>query len=234
MSYPAELELMDPRFVTGLLDSHQDKLQKQSMYSIAKVIGLPATFVELRHQCTHEQLPSLLKLRSAAHKSLAWIWDYYWKHLPEEEAGDDRDGSATDRCKELLLTYLATDDVAQRKPLEKRLKKWDDAALLQGLTDIEESTENPRVLLQALQLSQQILDGKMGLSVTHHPGEGQSAGTADVEMIQAELDRANSELTALETTKQAQAQGKSIGTSSQTKGWSRYEGTWTPKPIGVV
>ncbi|KAH7033281.1 Las1-like-domain-containing protein [Microdochium trichocladiopsis] len=70
------------RFVTGLLDSQQDKQKKQSMYSLAKTIGLPATFVELRHQATHEQLPSLLKLRSAAKKALSWIWDFYWKGLP--------------------------------------------------------------------------------------------------------------------------------------------------------
>ncbi|EGR52634.1 uncharacterized protein TRIREDRAFT_102383 [Trichoderma reesei QM6a] len=77
------------RFVTGLLDGHQDKLRKQSMYSIAKNIGLPATFVELRHQATHEQLPSLAKLRSAARKALDWIWDYYWKHLGEAEKAKD-------------------------------------------------------------------------------------------------------------------------------------------------
>ncbi|KAK3501609.1 Las1-like protein [Neurospora crassa] len=75
------------RFVTGLLDSHQDKQRKMSMYGVAKSVGLPATFVELRHQATHEQLPSLTRLRTAAKKGLEWIWDYYWKHLPE--GGDD-------------------------------------------------------------------------------------------------------------------------------------------------
>ncbi|PTB62869.1 Las1-domain-containing protein [Trichoderma citrinoviride] len=88
------------RFVTGLLDGHQDKLRKQSMYSIAKNIGLPATFVELRHQATHEQLPSLAKLRSAARKALDWIWDYYWKHLGEADR-------AKDPCKELLSKDMA-------------------------------------------------------------------------------------------------------------------------------
>lgn len=73
------------RFVTGLLDSHQDKTRKMSMYGVAKSVGLPATFVELRHQATHEQLPSLTRLRTAAKKGLEWIWEYYWKHLPEVE-----------------------------------------------------------------------------------------------------------------------------------------------------
>lgn len=61
------------------------------MYGVAKSVGLPATFVELRHQATHEQLPSLIRLRVAARKALDWIWDYYWKELPTEESADDDD-----------------------------------------------------------------------------------------------------------------------------------------------
>ena len=61
-----------------------------SMYGVAKSVGLPATFVELRHQATHEQLPSLTRLRTAAKKGLEWIWEYYWKHLPEVEDEDEK------------------------------------------------------------------------------------------------------------------------------------------------
>ncbi|KAK4038796.1 Las1-like protein, partial [Parachaetomium inaequale] len=86
------------RFVTGLLDSHQDKQRKMSMYDVAKSVGLPATFVELRHQATHEQLPSLTRLRAAARKALEWIWEYYWLglegHCPpeDEDAVDNSSG----------------------------------------------------------------------------------------------------------------------------------------------
>jgi ribosomal biogenesis protein LAS1 len=71
--------------VTGLLDGFQDKKRKQNMYSIAKEIGLPATFVELRHQATHEELPTLPKFRSAAQRAMTWIWDYYWRDLEDHE-----------------------------------------------------------------------------------------------------------------------------------------------------
>lgn len=74
-------------FVTGLLDSHQDKARKLSMYGVAKTIGLPASFVELRHQGTHEPMPSLTQLRPAARRALVWIWEYYWRNLPEENEG---------------------------------------------------------------------------------------------------------------------------------------------------
>ncbi|KAF3770785.1 Las1-like protein, partial [Cryphonectria parasitica EP155] len=79
------------RFVTGLLDSHQDKARKLSMYGVAKTLGLPASFVELRHQGTHEPMPSLGQLRPAARRALVWIWEYYWKNLPEGEAEEDEE-----------------------------------------------------------------------------------------------------------------------------------------------
>ncbi|TQS35131.1 hypothetical protein Golomagni_04456 [Golovinomyces magnicellulatus] len=52
------------------------------MYDIAKNIGLPSTFVELRHQATHEELPSLTRLRTATFEALDWIWNYYWVNIP--------------------------------------------------------------------------------------------------------------------------------------------------------
>lgn len=69
------------RFVTGLLDGYQSKKHKMSMYSIAKTIGLPSTFVELRHQCTHEDLPSIGRLRKAVQDSMEWLWSGYWSDL---------------------------------------------------------------------------------------------------------------------------------------------------------
>ncbi|KAG8159794.1 hypothetical protein KVR01_010431 [Diaporthe batatas] len=77
------------RFVTGLLDGHQDRARKLSMYGVAKTVGLPAGFVELRHQGTHEPMPGLAQLRPAAGRALVWIWEYYWRNLPDV---DDAEG----------------------------------------------------------------------------------------------------------------------------------------------
>lgn len=71
------------RFVTGLLDSHQESRWKQSMFDVARLVGLPESLVELRHQITHEQLPSLPKLRRGADQALAWIRNQYWHDFPE-------------------------------------------------------------------------------------------------------------------------------------------------------
>lgn len=64
------------------------------MYGVAKTIGLPAAFVELRHQGTHEPMPSLAQLRPAAARALMWIWDYYWKNLPGQEEEEARQRGA--------------------------------------------------------------------------------------------------------------------------------------------
>ncbi|KAG5291085.1 hydroxyacylglutathione hydrolase, cell morphogenesis protein Las1 [Histoplasma capsulatum G186AR] len=75
------------RFVTGLVDS---KLygRKQTMFQRAMELGLPASFVELRHEATHRELPALTVLRNAAHRSLEWLWEFYWAGLGDIEVAD--------------------------------------------------------------------------------------------------------------------------------------------------
>lgn len=74
-------------FVTGLLDSQQESKYKVSMYAKAQQIGLPALFVDLRHESTHGDMPPLTNLRSAAQRALQWLWDDYWSKLGEETRG---------------------------------------------------------------------------------------------------------------------------------------------------
>ena len=54
------------RAVNGLVDPSQQGYFADSVASLAQRIGLPAWFVELRHDATHQQLPSLTMLRTAA------------------------------------------------------------------------------------------------------------------------------------------------------------------------
>lgn len=221
------------RFVTGLLDGQQDKLRKMSMYSIAKTIGLPATFVELRHQATHEQLPSLSKLRSAVHNALAWIWDFYWKDLIPV-ANNTGEGSQSDPQKDLLVRYFREEDDTVKLGLQKQLQSWDEAALLRALADLAESTEEPQIILRALQLSRTVLEGGFDFTVTVTPGAPQTSKTRDLEVVRTELQVLNEELEATRVEPVEQPDDVSDEASSRSVGWTRYQGTWTPKPIGVV
>ncbi|RDW63066.1 rRNA-processing protein LAS1 [Aspergillus mulundensis] len=73
------------RFVTGLVDSKLGA--RRSMFSRAAELGLPASFVELRHEATHRELPSLVVLRQAVARSLEWLWGFYWAGLSLNSVG---------------------------------------------------------------------------------------------------------------------------------------------------
>lgn len=81
-------------FVTGLVDTEQDGLFKSSMYETAKQIGLPASFIDIRHDAIHGDLPSLIVLREAAAKALDWLWNDYWKYLTAGIGTGDNGGMA--------------------------------------------------------------------------------------------------------------------------------------------
>ncbi|KAI0408210.1 Las1-like-domain-containing protein [Xylaria palmicola] len=222
------------RFVTGLLDGQQDKLRKMSMYSIAKNIGLPASFVELRHQATHEQLPSLAKLRSAANNALVWIWHFYWKDLIPADQANYGQGSESNPQKDLLVSYLRERDEARKFDLQKQLKSWDEASLLRMISDVAESSEEPQIILRALQLSRSILDGDFELPSTATPGAPPATRVRDLEAVRVELRTSNEELAETRVERVDQPAEASDEAPSQSVGWARYQGTWTPKPIGVV
>ncbi|GAA5834526.1 hypothetical protein JCM11251_007032 [Rhodosporidiobolus azoricus] len=69
------------RFVNSLVDPLQTTYYARSIASLAAQIDLPLWFVELRHQATHEELPSLGVLRDAARQALDWLYTHYWYPL---------------------------------------------------------------------------------------------------------------------------------------------------------
>lgn len=66
------------KFVNGLLDPFQQASFAIPLHQLAKNLGLPLFFVELRHIGTHEQIPNILILRQAAKDALNWLFDHYW------------------------------------------------------------------------------------------------------------------------------------------------------------
>ena len=81
------------RFVTGFCDigrSRSNALTPASMLEIARQIEMPASFVGLRHEATHEELPALGRLVGACAEALEWLWGSYWSRLGgmgEEKGG---------------------------------------------------------------------------------------------------------------------------------------------------
>lgn len=72
------------RCVNGLVDGSQTGSYAMAVSALAQRIGIPLWIVDLRHESTHNQLPSLPVLRFAAQHLLAWLRANYW-HKQEEE-----------------------------------------------------------------------------------------------------------------------------------------------------
>ncbi|KAH6680395.1 Las1-like-domain-containing protein [Halenospora varia] len=223
------------RFVTGLLDSHQTKLRKQSMYSIAKSIGLPATYVELRHQATHEELPSLTKLRSASQKALRWIWENYWKDL---EAGENSRNGGEDECKAFVQRLVRETDEDRRNEMMASLEEYREEELLQSLLEVQWTERGAGVLLRAIELQKKILKGSSrSASASATPKKDKTAvGSLDdvrreMEEMQRGLENVESEI---EGEEEEDDEVRDVRGDGNAKGWERWKGPWVPKPIGVV
>lgn len=66
------------RCVNGLVDSAQKGTYAMAVSGLAQRIGIPLWIVDLRHESTHNQMPSLPVLRFAAQHLLAWLRANYW------------------------------------------------------------------------------------------------------------------------------------------------------------
>lgn len=234
--------------MTGLLDGYQNKKHKLSMYSVAKNVGLPATFVELRHQCTHEELPSLVKLRAAAERSLLWIWDHYWKTIE-----DSADPEGINERRTVLRAYLRwransqSPDQDQEQFFREMLQKWNNEQVLEGLMELSSTgTTEPSILRQALKLSRAILSGEENPTARGPLKAIESAPwreyrflkdvRADIARADAVLnedDREKEDLPISERDDQPDDMDKDDGDGDGT-GWEIWQGPWVPKPIGVI
>jgi ribosomal biogenesis protein LAS1 len=86
------------RFVTGFCDIGRNReraLEPSSMLVIARQIDMPDEFVALRHEATHEDLPSVQRLVAVCEQALEWLWRVYWSRLPDEAATAGADVAKT-------------------------------------------------------------------------------------------------------------------------------------------
>jgi ribosomal biogenesis protein LAS1 len=221
--------LMSCRFVTGLLDGHQVKQKKMSMYSIAKSIGLPATYVELRHQATHEELPSLSKLRTATQKALRWIWEYYWVKLAVESPP-----IANNDCKAFIRRIVHERDATRQSELESNLSSWDEDELLMALLEVQWVSKDPEVLLRCVNLHRKVTGGGSTPKMSAKNSKSGSP-TSKLEKMRAEMTQMNEGLDEVEVEASVKEKGDmDVDEPESGMGWALWEGPWVPKPIGVV
>ena len=93
------------------------------MHTLAKTLGLPTSFVDIRHAATHEALPSLPLLRAATTRALDWLWENYWCSLsstsdfnPEPEEEEEEEEGRT-KARALLKSFRSLRRAEPARPL---------------------------------------------------------------------------------------------------------------------
>ncbi|PQE25119.1 hydroxyacylglutathione hydrolase protein [Rutstroemia sp. NJR-2017a BVV2] len=222
------------------------------MYSIAKTLGLPATYVELRHQATHEELPSLAKLRIAARKALKWIWDFYWRDLVlgeeevEEVMGKGKSMEVEEERGNNVRSFVRTvlvEGMEEDLSIE-RLKEFDLAELTREVQEVGSGDVDAGIMMRYLRMMDKIYDLEEDLKSTKSASQP-ATPMKDLDGFRAEMLELDRELGMDDG--EADDEGdnevdpdlpmnedEDASVESKQKGWARWEGPWIPKPIGVV
>ncbi|KAL1532300.1 hypothetical protein AAHA92_32327 [Salvia divinorum] len=66
------------RLVNGVVEKTREK-NKISIGEAADAIGIPRMLIDIRHEGSHRDLPSLQLVRLASTKALDWLISYYWE-----------------------------------------------------------------------------------------------------------------------------------------------------------
>ncbi|RDK36866.1 glyoxylase [Aspergillus phoenicis ATCC 13157] len=167
------------RFVTGLVDSKLNG-QRKTMFQRAIDLGLPASFVELRHEATHRELPSLTVLRNATQRSLEWLWNYYWAKTdlsadmvpvsePEAFDGAEDDVEPIKAALRTEFEHLLAEEDSSEPPRKKRRFQQNVSSTSTHLVSICKSSSRGASALAGVIVEDSVLvpaGRKMGDSMT--------------------------------------------------------------------
>ncbi|XP_073130472.1 uncharacterized protein [Henckelia pumila] len=67
------------RLVNGVIEKTRKK-NEISIGEAADAIGIPRSLIDIRHEGSHRDLPSLQLVRRASGKAIDWLKSYYWEH----------------------------------------------------------------------------------------------------------------------------------------------------------
>ena len=117
------------RAVNGVVDTAGGRSSQRSVASVAAKLGIPRAAVDVRHESTHQLLPTLPSLRLARTSMLEWLQRGYWH--AQYEALDAEIG----RCAAAILPAL--------QALSTEVRAADDCS------DIETPMTSPQVAFNA-------------------------------------------------------------------------------------
>ena len=126
------------RLVNGISGALQKGVYAKSVAGLAESVGLPRILVDVRHEATHNVLPSLSILNIAAGQALDWLQDNYWN--PQEEQLKSQDTQMRDTLASLLQLCLksssSSSGVTETSNEEDSSTKRRRAELLKDLIEL--------------------------------------------------------------------------------------------------
>jgi ribosomal biogenesis protein LAS1 len=132
------------------------------MFQRALDLGLPASFVELRHEATHRELPSLVVLRGAVHRSLEWLWGYYWGRIDVAAASASAGGHLNNRIRDTLrqVSQQQQQQHGSANLPKRKVKAQAVAAAAQSLAAICQQEPEGTLLLSRALLEEDMLKSR--------------------------------------------------------------------------
>nr|GLL29618.1 uncharacterized protein LOC109177396 isoform X2 [Ipomoea trifida] len=117
-----EIQQKDPyfRLVNGVIEKNRKK-NELSIAEAAYAIGIPRMLIDVRHEGSHRDLPSLQLVRLASTKALRWLQSYYWepkKNAIQSSQPTKLQKETSDRLNELTF-YLKEIQTARSSSFAK-------------------------------------------------------------------------------------------------------------------
>ena len=81
-------------------------------------------FVDLRHEATHGEMPSLRVLREACQRALQWLWDHHWRDLGDGERDGEENMVPNEAVGEREMMEVAEQEGEVVEAWETRKGSW--------------------------------------------------------------------------------------------------------------
>lgn len=216
------------------------------MFSLAATVGIPASFVALRHQISHEPLPSLPVLRNACRRALMWIREHYWDRLlltswssrhPTGSRRNAENEAAAAAIRERIVRALEGGEGAHdwtALVLGEGSSRTELPVLLLALDEVENGLRDLKALSKLTRLRRALL--------MQAERNGDATGSENVDEMEVDreplkdIDKAREKLESakrqLDRMQQEDVEAD-VNLPAPT-GWIKHEGPWRPRPIGEL
>ncbi|KAK1372831.1 putative pre-rRNA-processing protein las1 [Heracleum sosnowskyi] len=113
------------RLVNGVVEKTRKKTEV-SIGEAADALGIPRMLIDVRHECSHRDLPSLRLVRLASLKALEWLKSYYWEPqtlaIPSDQSNVRKEIKSVLRELFLSINMKQTHQPNSSMDKEKRVK----------------------------------------------------------------------------------------------------------------